>query len=194
MKASRSAIRWWHIAGLLLLVAILDAYELSVSIPALMEIAGASIFDMRVGGYGHGEAVAYLAALGSEGRWFYLSRHVPADTALALIEAIAIIMIIMRVTRPGARFSVPVPGAGRRAMLAAPVMMLVFDVGENALVAKMLVTGGPDPALVALASMLTQAKWVAISLAMALAIVLPVTAWLRARKRSAAHPQHASPR
>ena len=178
-------IRWWHIAGALALVALLDVYELAVTIPALTAIADAAIFDMRVGGYGQAEAVAFLTALGAEGRWFYLTRHVTADTALALVEAAAIILIILRVTRPGARFALPVPPAARRAMLAAPLLMLLFDLGENALVAHMLVTAAPGPAQVAVASTLTQVKWVAISLAIALAVVLPCAAWIRSRRRTA---------
>jgi hypothetical protein len=193
MSTTRARIQWWHIAGALALVALLDAYEMAITIPALIDISGAPIFDMRIGGYAHGEALAYLAALGAEGRWFYLSRHVPADTALALIEAVAIGLIILRVTRPGARFSVPVPAAGRVAMLVAPLLMLMFDLGENAVVAHMLITAAPDATQVAGASILTQAKWITISIAIALAVVLPVSAWLRGRKRAAAQPQQASP-
>ncbi|WP_147361539.1 hypothetical protein [Dichotomicrobium thermohalophilum] len=175
-------------------MAVLDVYELAVTIPALTAFADAPIFDMRISGYGHAEAVAYIAALGTDGNWFYLTRHVPPDTALALVEAVAITLIILRVTRPGARFALPVPPAGRLAMLAAPTLMLLFDLGENALVAHMLLTAAPGPTLVAMASTLTQAKWVAISLAIALAIVLPASALLRGRRRQVTHPQQASPR
>ena len=186
-------IRWWHIAVALALVALLDIYELTITIPAIADIAGAPIFDMRLSGYSPREASAYLAALEVRGRWFYLTRHMPADTALALVEALAIILIILRITRPGARFALPVPAAGRVAMLAAPVMMLMFDLGENAIVAHMLITAAPSPTLAAVASMLTQAKWMAISLAIALALVLPASAWLRGRKRPTPHPQQSSP-
>lgn len=183
--AIEARIRWWHIAGAVALVALLDVYELAFTIPTLAGVAHAPIFDMRVSGYAQAEAVAYLTALGAEGRWFYLTRHVSADTALALVEAAAIILIILRVTRPGARFALPVPRVARRAMLAAPLLMLLFDLGENALVAHMLITAAPGPTQVALASTLTQAKWVAISLSLALAVMLPLTAWLRGRTRAA---------
>jgi len=194
MSRSHARIRWWHIAVPLALVVLLDVYELAFTIPALADIANAPIFDMRVAGYTQAEAVAYLTALGAEGRWFYLSRHVPADTALALVEAVAITLIILRVTRPGARFALPVPTPWRGAMLAAPVSMLLFDLAENAFAAHMLLTAAPGPTQVAMASTLTQAKWVAMSLAIALAIVLPASAWLRGRKTAPAHPQQASPR
>jgi len=194
MSRSHARIRWWHIAVPLALVVLLDVYELAFTIPALADIANAPIFDMRVAGYTQAEAVAYLTALGAEGRWFYLSRHVPADIALALVEAVAITLIILRVTRPGARFALPVPTPWRGAMLAAPVSMLSFDLAENAFVAHMLLTAAPGPTQVAMASTLTQAKWVAMSLAIALAIVLPASAWLRGRKTAPAHPQQASPR
>jgi len=194
MSRSHARIRWWHIAVPLALVVLLDVYELAFTIPALADIANAPIFDMRVAGYTQAEAVAYLTALGAEGRWFYLSRHVPADIALALVEAVAITLIILRVTRPGARFALPVPTPWRGAMLAAPVSMLLFDLAENAFAAHMLLTAAPGPTQVAMASTLTQAKWVAMSLAIALAIVLPASAWLRGRKTAPAHPQQASPR
>jgi len=184
-----SRIRWWHIAGAVALVALLDVYELAFTIPTLAGIANAPIFDMRVSGYAQAEAVAYLTALGAEGRWFYLTRHVSADTALALVEAAAIMLIILRVTRPGARFALPVPQVAHRAMLAALLLMLLFDLGENALVAHMLVTATPGPAQVALASTLTQTKWVAISLSLAIAVMLPLAAWLRGRRRHAASAQ-----
>jgi hypothetical protein len=183
--STRARIRWWHIASAIAAVALLDAYEIAHTIPTLADIASAPIFDMRVGGYGHEEALEYLSALGAQGRWFYLSRHVSADTALALVETVAIILIIMRVTRPGARFALSVPPVARYTMLAAPVLMLIFDLGENALVAHMLVTAAPEPSQVALASTLTQAKWVAISLSLSLTVMLPLTAWLRGRRRTA---------
>jgi len=186
MSTSGARIRWWHIAAALALVALLDLYEILVTMPALAAIAGAPILDMRVMGYGHGEVVAYLTALGAEGRWYYLTRHVPADTLLALIEAVAIMLIILRVTRPGARFALPVPAGWRIAMLAAPVLMLLFDLGENALVADMLAGASPGPAQVAVAASLTRAKWAAISLALSLAVVLPCAAWLKGRRRAAA--------
>jgi len=191
--APANRIRWHHIALALALVAALDAYELLVTLPELERLAGAPIFDMRVGGYAHVEAVRLLAALGETGRWYYLSRHIPADTALALIEAVAIIAIVLRATRPGARYAVTVPPVWRGAMLTAPLLTLIFDLGENALVAHMLVTAAPGPTQVALASTLTQVKWVCASLSIALAVVLPATALARGRARSRPQPQQPSP-
>lgn len=175
------------------LVALLDVYLLGVTLPELVRLAGAPFFDMRVVGYGQAEAMRLLTTLGSEGRWYYLSRHVTADTVLALVEGVAIVLIILRVTRPRARFAVSVPPGLRAAMLAAPALMLIFDLGENALVAHMLVSAAPEAAQVAIASTLTQAKWVVMSLAVALALVLPITALMRGTARSRAHPQHPSP-
>jgi hypothetical protein len=191
--APENRIRWHHIALALALVAALDAYELIVTLPELERLAAAPIFDMRVGGYTHAEAVRLLATLGETGRWLYLSRHVPADTALALVEAVVIMLIILRATRPGARYAVAVPPAWRWAMLTAPVLTLIFDLGENALVAHMLVTAAPEPLTAATASTLTQAKWVGASLSISLAVVLPLTALMRKRARSRAQPQHPSP-
>lgn len=193
MNQGRWRIRWWHIAAALALTVLLDLYELAITIPVLVETAGLPIFDTRVGGYDPGEAVRLLTALGSDGRRYYLAAHLPADTALALVEAAAIVLIILRVTRPGARFAVPVPPAWRMALLAAPVLTLIFDLGENALVAGMLLDAAPSATQVALAATLTQAKWVLASVSIALALVLPLTAWRRGRKRRAAQPQQPSP-
>jgi hypothetical protein len=189
--AQRNSIRWWHIAVSLALVALLDAYELVVTLPELGRLAGALIFDMRTGGYAHAEAARLVDALGAEGRRFYLSRHIPADTALALIEAVAIMLIIVRATRPRARFAVAVPPGWRAALLAAPVFTLILDLGENALVAHMLLTAAPAPLISATASTLTQAKWVGASVSIALAVVLPATALVQGRRRL--QPQQPSP-
>lgn len=193
MRETRRGIRWWYIALALALTAALDLYELAVTIPELVKIAGAPIFDTRIGGYDAGEAVRLLTALGAEGRRYYLTRHLPADAALALIEAVAIVLVILRVTRPGARFAVPVPAKWRTALLAAPVLTLAFDLSENALVAGMLVDAAPGATEIAFASIFTQAKWVAASVSIALALVLPLTAWRRGRRHRAAQPQQPSP-
>ncbi len=190
---AQARIHWRHIALALGLTALLDAYLLAITAPELARIAGAPIFDLRVGGYGHTEAARLLAALGSEGRRLYLVRHVPADTVLALIEAVAIMLILLRATRPGVRHAVAVPSAGRGALLAVPLLTLFFDLGENTLVAHMLLTAAPEPPTVALASTLTQAKWVFASLSIALAVVLPITALTRGLARSHAQPQQPPP-
>lgn len=186
-------IRWPHIALALALVAALDAYELALTLPELERRAGAPIFDMRMGGYTHAETVRLVAALGEAGRWYYLTRHIPADTALALVETTAIVLIILRATRPGARFGVAAPPAWRAVFIAVPLLTLAFDLGENALVAHMLVTAAPEPFNTAIAATLTQAKWVCASLSVALALVLPMTAWLRGRRRTSVQPQQPSP-
>jgi len=188
-----NSIRWWHIGLALMLVAALDIYELLVTIPALAAAAGQPIFDLRVNGYGPGEAVALLTALGPDGRWYYLTRHTTADTALALVEAAAIALIILRATRPGARFAVHAPRRWRFALLAAPALTLVFDLAENALVARMLTTPTPDNLQVAIASTITQAKWAGYALSIALAVVLPLAALRRGWRRTKAQPQQPAP-
>jgi len=194
MTATHNGIRLWHIGLGLTLTALLDIYAFAVTIPELTALAGQPIFETRVGGYAMGEAVALLAALGAEGRTYYLARHVPADTALAIVEAVTIMLIILRVTRPGARFTVPMPNAWRMALLAVPALTLIFDLGENALVADMLVSGARDATQAAVASTLTQAKWAGYALSIALALVLPLAAWRLGGRRKRAQPQHASPR
>jgi len=176
MTVTRNSIRWWHIVVALMLVAALDIYELLVTIPALAASAGQPIFDVRVNGYGPGEAIALLTALGPEGRWYYLIRHTSADTALALVEAAAIALIILRATRPDARFAVHVPRRWRLVMLTAPVVTLALDLAENALVAHMLIAPSPAALQVAIASTITQAKWAGYAMSIALAIVLPLAA------------------
>jgi len=183
-------IRWWQIALALTFVALLDGYELIVTLPELSRLGDAPIFDLRVGGYTHAETISLLDALGAQGRWYYFTHHIPADTALALVEAVAIVLIVLRATRPGACFGVAIPPYWRMALLAAPMLMLMFDLGENALVTHMLLAPPPAPLTAAVASTLTQAKCVMASLSIALAIVLPLTAWTRGRKRL--QPQQSS--
>jgi len=193
MTDTRNSIRWGHIFVALMLVAALDIYELLVSIPSLAATAGQPIFDMRVNGYGTGEAVALLSALGSDGRWYYLSRHTTADTALALVEAGAIALIILRATRPGARFAVHAPRRWRLAMMAAPVLTLALDLAENALVAHMLITPPPGALQVAIASTITQAKWGGYALSIALAVVLPLAALRNGRRSRPDQSQQPAP-
>jgi len=198
MTAVTARIRWWHIAAALGLTAVLDLYELFVTIPGLAGFSPQAIFDMRVGGYVLTEAQALLTALGADGRWYYLSRHVPADTLLAIIEAIAISLIILRVTRPGGRFAIVVPASGRALMLAAPATTLLLDLCENALVTHMLIGEAPNAAVVSTASLATQGKWGFASVSIALALILPPAAWLqrrrRGRSRNPAQSQQSSPR
>lgn len=198
MTPVTATIRWWHIAAALGLTAALDLYELFVTIPALEGFSGQRIFDTRVAGYGLTEAQALLTALGADGRWYYLSRHVPADTLLAIIEAIAISLIILRVTRPQGRFAIDVPASGRTIMLAAPAATLLLDLGENALVTHMLIGEAPAAAVASTASLATQGKWAFASLSIALALILPPAAWLQGRRRdrsrNPAQAQQSSPR
>lgn len=159
-------LRIWHICIAATAVAALDLYITLVSGPLLSEMAGGkAIFDFRFG-YSPEAANRLLAALGNDGRRAYAIWHSGPDSVLALVECVALMMICLRLTRPGAHFTIHMSSPARKALLAAPFAQAAFDLTENALVLSMLVQGAPAKALlVNIASGATTMKWIFAALA-----------------------------
>lgn len=135
--------------------------------PALMAAGdGALPFDLRIGGYTRAEAAAYLDRIGAEGRAWYAARVVPADLVFAALCTVAL-------AATARRFG-PARGAAPAVILAA--LPGLCDIAETLSIGRMLAQGpgAPDPALVARASVLTQAKWTAVPVA---ALVIGLRLW-----------------
>jgi hypothetical protein len=181
----RRLAAWQIWAGIAAIVA-LDLSMLLITAPRLAEYSkGGAMFDLRLNGYSVAEAARYLKALGPEGRAYYASAHIPADTAFAVLEAIVLAIIILWFTRPDARFAVRLPDASRLMLVAFPVAAAAFDIRENLLIARMLSgAGAPDAALVQAASFATQMKWNFAIFSIALVLALALSAIWRARKRA----------
>jgi hypothetical protein len=128
--------------------------------PALTLPDGTPMLDMHWRGYTHDEAMAYLTALSDEARTLYLSHERIADTLLPLGLFGLLVLIPRRV-------------AGRRVAALALVLAasyLALDLMENAAIARLLRADPASiaPEAVAWASLLTQAKFVALGLSAAL--------------------------
>lgn len=148
------------------------------SLPHLSALAGgAAMFDMRLTGYDFGTAMALIAALGPEGRDFYLNVQQGFDTAFPLLEAASFTLAFLRLF-PG-RIAVP--------LSIVSFIGAVFDELENAVVATML-RAGPDgltEGLVATASQWTLLKSASITVLMT-AVFLGIARVLWQRRRAPA--------
>jgi hypothetical protein len=134
--------------------------------PRLMAAGGGlPPFDLRPGGYDVAAAAAYLDRIGDAGRAWYAHRVIPADLAFAALFTAALGL--------GARL------LSARWLVVPAALPGLIDLAENLALRALLTAppGPPDPALVARASALTQAKWVA------LAVSAAVLAGLALRRR-----------
>ncbi len=176
-----------HVIAAWAAVVLLDLHMFLCIAPRLEDLSGGRVmFDLQMEGYSHRKALAYLAALGSEGRSFYVWRHLPVDTGFAAIEAFAIASAMLYATKPG---MLAMPVRARLAFLALPALQALSDIAENLLVLAMLVTDAPGESLTGAASLATQLKWAFAALALAAAAMLVMYAvtrpMLQRKKREA---------
>ncbi|MCI2400289.1 hypothetical protein [Aliiroseovarius subalbicans] len=146
----------------------------------MIEAGGLEMFDVRTGGYSFPEAVRFLDQLNDDSRRLYLGAQRMLDTIfpLALTGALALGMFLA--LRHVSRVLGSVLGL-------VPLAYLVFDLLENAAVAKMLRTDGPSLDMVTRASQWTELKWVAVQASfalLALCIVLRVAQGLVSKLRA----------
>lgn len=123
-------------------------------------------FDMRAAGYGLAEARAFLTALSPEGRALMLGPVRVTDTVFPILFTLTLCL----------------PLRGRGWVWCLPALAYgLLDLAENMAVA-VLVRAGPEVAAgpVALASGLTIGKYVALVLALVLALA---ALWQRRRER-----------
>jgi hypothetical protein len=165
-----------------LLLAVMFAVYLAMllwSLPHLRATAGGlAPFDLRPAGYSLAEAQALLAALGAEGRNYYLTVQQSLDSAYPALLAV-VLVLAFRALAPGW------PGLG---LSVLAVLGSGFDYLENARVA-VLLRAGPEAVtaeMVAAANRATVLKSAAVTLAMvALLVLLANRGWRRWRRRAA---------
>ena len=179
----------WLVFGALAVNLALYALEMFGTLARLAGMAeGSEPFDLRPLGYTVGDARALLALLGEEGRAYYATAQLALDSIYPATYAFSRVLLLWWLTMPG-RLASPMSRGWRIAMLALPVFATAFDYFENARIAAMLVRGAEvDPALVASASLATQAKSLLTLLTDILVVVLAVRAllqWRRGRARRA---------
>ncbi len=148
------------------------------SLPHLQQAAGGRVaFDLLPMGYQPVEARALVAALGVEGRAYYLNVQHRLDTAYPVLLAVVLTLA----------FRLLVKGWLAWALTAIAVLAAAFDYLENMSVA-VLLRAGPDmmtDAMVENASRWTRLKSAAASMAFIALVVLFLRAgwnWLRRRQ------------
>jgi len=177
----------WLVAGLLVGNGIMWAVMFFGTLAHLEFLAGgAAPFDIRPLGYTFEEARAFLAAIGSEGRAYYLNPELVLDTFYPPFYAISRALALWWLTMPGRLRAGATPTGWRWALVAIPVVMASLDGVENVCIARMVWTW-PDlsPDLVHLSSLATRLKLMAGALTEVLMAALFVVAALRWRKRRA---------
>lgn len=176
----------WLVAAALAVNLALYAVMMFGTLAHLAGLAeGAEPFDLRPLGYTVGDARSLLALLGEEGRAYYASAQLAIDSVYPATYALSRALLLWWLTMPG-RLAVTMPRGWRFAMLALPASAAAFDYFENARIAAMLVRGADvDSALVASASLATQAKSLLSLLTEALIVLLGLRAVLHWRRVTA---------
>jgi hypothetical protein len=174
----------WLVIALLVASGVLWAVLFFVTLPHLRHLAGgAAPFDVRPSGYDYEEAHAFLAAIGAQGRAYYLNPELLLDTFFPPLYAVSRALALWWLTMPGRLRDGAILSGWRRTLIALPVVEAILDWGENACIAAMVWTW-PDlsPGLVAVSSLATQLKLVAAALTEISMVVLAAAAMLRWRK------------
>lgn len=166
------AINMWHVLAafacmaasfLMLRTDGVQTLRALVANPVYFDSGNPLLFDQRRGGYTADVARDHLAALGPAASSYY------ADTYLALYDlmfpilllAFGVLLILYATNAAHARVIDVTPGI-QRLMLAVPVALFLFDMGENISLFSMLeMAPTVNAKLVETASMFTQLKWLA---------------------------------
>ncbi len=162
---------------------------------------GAAPFDIRPLGYSYDEARSFLAAIGEEGRAYYLSPELVLDSFYPPFYAVSRGLALWWLTMPGRLCEGAMPSRWRWTLVAIPVVMASLDGVENICIAKMLWTW-PDlpPGLVQVSSLATRLKFIAgvfteISMAaLAIPVLLRWRGWTLSARPRGGEPERSRPR
>ncbi len=177
----------WLVAALLVASGVLWAVMFFGTLAHLAQLAGgAAPFDVRPRGYSYEAARTFLAAIGEQGRAYYLSPELVLDSFYPPLYAVSRGFALWWLTMPGRSRDAATPFRWRCTLIAVPIVMASLDCMENACIATMLWTW-PDlsPDLVHVSSLATQAKIVAGALTetlMAALAAVAVQRWRRLRR------------
>ena len=162
--------------GFFLAGALVYAVMVTVTLSHIEAVSNQVPFDMRPFGYSPQEAGALLAALGEEGRMYYLTRQIPLDTLYPALLAMTLVSSILFFTRrwPGSMLA----GIG----IAFSVSAALFDYAENLGIAMMILCW-PDLShgVVHAANAATIAKSGSTTAALAIAFLIG-SVWFRRRE------------
>ena len=176
------------VIGLLVASGVLWAVLFFVTLPHLRDLAGGEApFDLRWSGYSYEEARAFLAAIGGQGRAYYLNPELVLDAVFPPLCAASRALTLWWLTMPGRLHDGATRLGWRRALIALPIAELILDWAENAGIARMIwMWPELSPALVLVASLATRLKLVAAALTEISMVALAVAALLRWRQRGRA--------
>ena len=121
------------------------------------------LFDSAVRGYTADQAREHLTALGNAACFYYGDTYIALyDLVFPLLLLVFGVLFILYATQPGKSHALSVTPLVQRLLLAVPVALFVFDMGENLFVHSMLeMQPAVNAKLVETASMFTQLKWLA---------------------------------
>ena len=169
----------WKVYWAVVIITIINYLVMVLwSLPKISLMAGGEVpFDMRPGGYSFEEAVAFVTAIDSSGREFYLNIQHLLDSFYPVLLTITLAIGLVNL----------VPRYWRWLMATVAISAGVFDLLENASVAKILTItpGDLTPALVSTASNWTLAKSASTTTASLVLIVFLAVKfglWLKNRK------------
>lgn len=179
------SLRGWHVV--------------TANVGALMWLAGVTIFGRAAmpsvalfrcpvgfcaGGYPPEELYVMLDEIGEEGRRYLYESTLIGDVVLPVLLAVALVLDIVWLSRPGREAAVGLQAPARVALLAVPILYFLADYLENAAVAQLL-RHYPDltDAMAHRASLLTAAKSQLFAASVGIIAALGVVAW-GARLRS----------
>jgi hypothetical protein len=177
----------WLVIALLAASVALWAVLFFVTLPHLQFLAGgAAPFDARFAGYSFADARAFLAAIGAEGRAYYLNPELVLDTFFPFLYAASRALALWWLTMPERLRNGTTPGAVRWTLMAVVAVETILDLTENSCIAAMIWTW-PDlsPPLVLVSSLATRLKLLAaalIELTMLALAAVTLLRRLRARK------------
>ncbi len=124
------------------------------SLADIERITGVRAFDMRPNGYSYADALAFISALGEEGRRIYLTMQIPLDTVYPALLAISSASSLYWLSQ-----SFGSTARWYRAVAAIAYLAAFADYAENGLIVWMLNVGlGVPEALVTAASLATVSK------------------------------------
>jgi hypothetical protein len=175
----------WLVAVLLVLNGMLWAVMFFGTLAHLQLLAGgAAPFDIRPLGYTYKQAQAFLAAIGEQGRAYYLNPELVIDTFYPPFYAVSRALALWWLTMPGRLYDGATSLRWRWTLVAIPVVMASLDGVENISIAKML-WAWPDlsPGLVQVSSLATRLKFIAGAFTEISMAALAVGAVLRRLRR-----------
>lgn len=137
------------------------------------------LLDMRYLGYEHEDVDALKGVLSDEDQSYYTGNHMVADLFFAPAFFLAFSTLFIFLTKPGRRFSVPLPEGVRLVVLSIGLIAFVADVLEN--ISLWIIMGSEHPAngILFAGTTLTGVKWLAYSAAAAAILATIVLAILR---------------